>query len=163
MPSLDIVSAVDMQILDNAVNNVKREIASRFDFREVKSEVTLDRKDKVIHILSGDEWKVKTVKDMLISQCVRQKADPKSLEFGPVETSSTTVARMDVKIKEGISKEIAQKIVKYIKGLKLKVEPSTQQDQVRISGKQIDDLQEIMRLLKEQDFGVPLQFVNLKR
>jgi uncharacterized protein YajQ (UPF0234 family) len=163
MPSLDVVSSVDLQVIDNAVNNVKREIASRFDFRDVKSEVTLDRKEKTVHILSGDEWKVKTVKDMLISQCVRLKADPKSLEFGPVETSSTTVARMEVKIKEGISREIAQKIVKSIKELKLKVEPSIQQEQVRVSGKKIDDLQEIMRLLKEQDFGIPLQFVNLKR
>jgi uncharacterized protein YajQ (UPF0234 family) len=163
MPSLDVVSAVDLQVIDNAVNNVKREIAARFDFREVKSELTLDRKEKVVHIISGDEWKVKTVKDMLISQCVRLKADPKSLEFGKIETSSTTVARMDVKIKEGIPRETAQQMVKYIKGLKLKVEPAIQQDQVRISSKQIDDLQEIMRLLKEQDFGIPLQFVNMKR
>jgi uncharacterized protein YajQ (UPF0234 family) len=163
MPSLDVVSSVDLQVIDNAVNNVKREIASRFDFRDVKSELTLDRKEKEIHVISGDEWKVKTVKDMLVSQCVRLKIDPKSLDFGKIETSSTTVAKMDVKIKEGISKEIAQKIVKYIKELKLKVEVSIQQDQVRISGKKIDDLQEIMRLLREQDFGIPLQFVNLKR
>ena len=163
MPSLDVVSSVDLQVIDNAVNNVKREIASRFDFRDVKSEVTLDRKEKTLHILSGDEWKVKTVKDMLISQCVRLKADPKSLEFGKIETSSTTVAKMDVKIKEGISKEIAQKMVKYIKETKLKVEASIQQDQVRVSGKKIDDLQEVMRLFKEYDFDIPLQFVNLKR
>src|ERR1035437_4540785 len=163
MPSLDVVSSVDLQVIDNAANNVKRELASRFDFRDVKSELTLDRKEKEIHVISGDEWKVKTVKDMLVSQCVRLKIDPKSLDFGKIETSSTTVAKMDVKIKEGISKEIAQKIVKYIKELKLKVEVSLQQDQVRISGKKIDDLQEIMRLLREQDFGIPLQFVNLKR
>lgn len=163
MPSLDVVSSVDLQVIDNAANNVKRELASRFDFRDVKSELTLDRKEKEIHVISGDEWKVKTVKDMLVSQCVRLKIDPKSLDFGKIETSSTTVAKMDVKIKEGISKEIAQKIVKYIKELKLKVEVSIQQDQVRISGKKIDDLQEIMRLLREQDFGIPLQFVNLKR
>ena len=163
MPSLDVVSSVDLQVIDNAANNVKRELASRFDFRDVKSELTMDRKEKEIHVISGDEWKVKTVKDMLVSQCVRLKVDPKSLDFGKIETSSTTVAKMDVKIKEGISKEIAQKIVKYIKELKLKVEVSIQQDQVRISGKKIDDLQEIMRLLREQDFGIPLQFVNLKR
>ena len=163
MPSLDVVSSVDLQVIDNAANNVKRELASRFDFRDVKSELTMDRKEKEIHVISGDEWKVKTVKDMLVSQCVRLKVDPKSLDFGKIETSSTTVAKMDVKIKEGISKEIAQKIVKYIKELKLKVEVSIQQDQIRISGKKVDDLQEIMRLLREQDFGIPLQFVNLKR
>jgi cyclic-di-GMP-binding protein len=163
MPSLDVVSIVDMQSLDNAINNVKREIANRFDFRNIKSEIILDRKAKSIHIVSGDEWKVKTVTDMLVGQCVRLKVDPKSLKLGEIETSSTTVAKVDVEINEGISKETAQKIVKYIKELKLKLQPAIQDDQVRISGKQIDDLQEIMRLLREQDFGIPLQFVNLKR
>jgi uncharacterized protein YajQ (UPF0234 family) len=163
MPSLDVVSIVDMQALDNATNNVKREIATRFDFRNMKSEVILDRKAKTIKIVSGDEWKVKTVADMLIGQCVRLKVDPKSLKMGKIETSTPTSAKMDIEIKEGISKETAQKIVKYIKELKLKLQPTIQEDQVRISGKQIDDLQEIMRLLGEQDFGIPLQYVNLKR
>jgi len=162
MPSLDVVSTVDLQSLDNAVNNTKREIAGRFDFRSVKTEIVLDRKEKAIHIQSGDEWKVKTVKDILVSQCIRQKVDPKSLEFGRIDVASLTVARMDVKIKEGISKETSQKMVKYIKSLKIKVQPAILDEKVRITGKQIDDLQEIMRLLREQDYGVPLQFVNLK-
>jgi cyclic-di-GMP-binding protein len=162
MPSLDVVSTVDLQSLDNAVNNTKREIAGRFDFRSVKTEIVLDRKEKAIHIQSGDEWKVKTVKDILVSQCIRQKVDPKSLEFGRIDVASLTVARIDVKIKEGISKETSQKMVKYIKSLKIKVQPAILDEKVRITGKQIDDLQEIMRLLREQDYGVPLQFVNLK-
>jgi uncharacterized protein YajQ (UPF0234 family) len=162
MPSLDVVSSIDLQLLDNAVNNTKREVATRFDFRSVKTEIALDRKEKTIQITSGDEWKVKTIKDMLIGQCVRQKVDPKSLEFGEIETVSTTSAKMNVQIKEGISKESAQKMVKYIKGLKVKVQPSILDNKVRITGKQIDDLQEIMRLLREQDYGVPLQFVNMK-
>jgi cyclic-di-GMP-binding protein len=162
MPSLDVVSAIDLQSLDNAVNNVKREVASRFDFRSVKTEIELDRKNKVIHLVSGDEWKVKTVKDMLIGQCVRQKVDPKSLEFGQIETVTTSSAKMDVEIKEGISKDAAQKMVKFIKGLKIKVQPAILDNKVRITGKQIDDLQELMRLLREQDYGVPLQFVNMK-
>lgn len=162
MPSLDVVSTVDLQLLDNAVNNTKREIASRFDFRGIKSEVNLDRKEKKIQIISGDEWKVKTVKDILIGQAIRQKVDPKSLEFGKIETASLTVARMEVQVKEGIPKEMGQKIVKYIKSLKIKVQPAILDEKVRITGKQIDDLQEIMRLLREQDYGVPLQFVNMK-
>lgn len=162
MPSLDVVSTVDLQFLANAVNNTKREIATRYDFRSVKTEIDLDQKEKVIHILSGDEWKVKTVKDMLIGQCIRQKVDPKSLEVGKVDTVSTTVAKVDIKVNEGISKEIGQKIVKYIKGLKIKVQPAILDNKLRITGKQIDDLQEVMRLLKEQDYGVPLQFVNMK-
>ena len=162
MPSLDVVSTVDLQFLANAVNNTKREIATRYDFRSVKTEIDLDQKEKVIHILSGDEWKVKTVKDMLIGQCIRQKVDPKSLEVGKVDTVSTTVAKVDIKVNEGISKEIGQKIVKYIKGLKIKVQPAILDNKLRITGKQIDDLQEIMLLLTEQDYGVPLQFVNMK-
>jgi cyclic-di-GMP-binding protein len=162
MPSLDVVSTVDIQSLDNAVNNTKREIATRFDFRNVKSEISFDRKDKIIHIVSGDEWKVNTVKDILLGKCIRQKVDPKSLESGKIDTVSTTVAKLDIKVNEGISKEIGQKIVKYIKSLKLKVQPSILDNKLRITGKQIDDLQEIMRLLNEQDYGVPLQFVNMK-
>jgi cyclic-di-GMP-binding protein len=162
MPSLDVVSMVDLQSLDNAVNNVKREVSTRFDFRSVKSEITLDKKEKSIHLVSGDEWKLKTISDMLVGQCVRLKVDPKSLEFSDIETVSTTVAKRDVKIKEGISKETSQKIVKYIKGLDLKVQPAIQDNKVRVTGKKIDDLQEIMRLLREQNFDVPLQFINMK-
>lgn len=163
MPSLDVVSKVDVQSLDNAANNVKREVATRFDFRNIKTEIILDRKAKLIHVISGDEWKVKTVGDMLISQCIRQKVDPKSLKFGKIETNTTTSAKMDIEIVEGISRDIAQKMVKFIKETRLKIQPAIQEEQVRISGKQIDDLQEIMHLLKGQDFGIPLQFVNLKR
>jgi cyclic-di-GMP-binding protein len=162
MPSLDVVSTVDFQALDNAVNNTKREIATRFDFRSVKSDISLDRKDKIIHIVSGDDWKVKTVKDILVGQCIRQKVDPKSLEIGKIDVVSTTVAKLDIRVNEGISKEIGQKIVKYIKSLKIKVQPAIMDNKLRISGKQIDDLQEIMRLLNEQDYGIPLQYVNLK-
>ncbi len=162
MPSLDVVSKVDMQALDNAVNNVKREVAGRYDFKNVTTEITLDKKEKSIHIVSGDDMKVKAVVDMLFGRCARQNISPKSLEMGTISASTQGSAKVDVKIKEGISKETAQKIVKYIKGLGMKVQPAIQDDQVRITGKQIDDLQEIMRLLNEQDFNVPLQFVNMK-
>lgn len=162
MPSLDVVSTVDIQSLDNAINNTKREIVNRFDFRNVKSEISFDRKDKIIHIVSGDEWKVKTVKDILMGQCIRQKVDPKSLESGKIDSVSTTAAKLDIRVNEGISKEVGQKIVKYIKSLKLKVQPAILDNKLKITGKQIDDLQEIMRLLNEQDFGVPLQYVNMK-
>ncbi len=163
MPSVDVVSIVDLQALDNAVNNTKREISTRFDFKNIKSELTFDRKGKVIHVTSGDEWKVKTIKDILVGQCVRLKVDPKSLDSSKIDIISQTVARMDIQIKEGIPREAAQKIVKFIKGLKIKVQPVIQEDQVRITGKQIDDLQEIMLQLKSQDYEVPLQFVNMKR
>ena len=162
MPSVDVVSKVDLQALDNAINNVKREISTRYDFRNVKSEITLDRKAKYIHIVTGDDWKVKAVTEMLIGQCTRLKVDPKCLDIKEIESTSHSTVKMDILIKEGIPKETGQKIVKLIKGLKVKVQPAIQDDQVRITGKKIDDLQDIMRLLKEQDYNIPLQFVNMK-
>jgi uncharacterized protein YajQ (UPF0234 family) len=162
MPSLDVVSTVDMQALDNAVNNVKREVATRYDFKNVRSEITLDRKGKSIQIITGDESKIKAMVEMLVGQCTRLKVSPRSLDQGEIGSSAHGAARMEIGIKEGIPRETCQKIVKYIKGLKINVQPVMQDDQVRITGKQIDDLREIMRLLTEQDFNVPLAFVNMK-
>ncbi|MDP2743984.1 MAG: YajQ family cyclic di-GMP-binding protein [Dehalococcoidia bacterium] len=163
MPSVDVVSIVDMQALDNAINNVKREISTRFDFRNVKTEITLDRKEKNIHIVTGDDWKLRAIADILMGQCARLKVDLKCLDIWESEPSTLGTVKTDIRIKEGIPKETCQKIVKFIKGLKIKVQPAVQDDQIRISGKQIDDLQEIMQLLREQDYDIPLQFVNMKR
>lgn len=163
MPSLDVVSTVDMQVLDNVVNNVKREISTRYDFKNVKSEVTLDRKEKRIHIVSGDDSKVKAVTDMLIGHCARLKVDPRCLDLKKIEVVSLSVAKMDIEIKDGISRETCQKIVKLIKGLKIKVQAAIQENQVRLTAKQIDDLQEVMRVLDSQDYGIPLQYLNMKR
>lgn len=163
MPSVDVVSAVDLQALDNAVNNVKREVASRYDFKNVKTEITFDRKAKTLSILSGDDAKVRVIMQMLTGQCVRLGVDPKCLDRGKVEPTEHGNAKVEIKVKEGIPKETSQKIVKLVKGLKFKVQPSIQDDQVRLTGKSIDDLQEIMRLLQEQDYDMPLQFVNMKR
>ena len=160
MPSLDVVSTIDLQVLDNAINNVKREIASRFDFKNVRSEVTLDKKEKIIRVVSGDDMNVKAITEMLIGQSARFKIDTKCFEWGKIEP--TTPSRLDIKIKQGIPRETAQKMVKLIKGTKLKVQAVIQEDQVRVSGKNIDDLREIMRLLQEQDYDIPLQFINMK-
>lgn len=162
MPSVDVVSKVDLQSLDNAINNVKREITTRYDFKNIKSEITYDKKTKRIHIVTGDDWKVKTVTNMLIGQCTRLKLDHKCLDFQDIEATSQGTAKTDILIKEGIPKDLAQKIVKLIKGLKMKVQPAIQDDQVRITGKKIDDLQHIMQLLREEDYDIPLQFVNMK-
>ncbi len=116
MPSVDAVSKVDLQVLDNAINNVKREIASRFDFKNVKSEITFDRKAKSIHIVTGDDWKVKAVTKMLTGQCAQLKLDPKCLDIKEIEPTSHGAAKVDILIKEGIPKETGQKIVKLIKG-----------------------------------------------
>ena len=162
MPSVDVVSRVDIQALDNAINNAKREVTTRYDFKNVKTEVILDRKTRNIHITTGDDWKIKAVNDMLIGQCTRLKVDPKCLDFKEIEATSHGTVKMDIVIKEGVPKETGQKIVKLVKGLKIKVQAAIQDEQVRLTGKKIDDLQEIMRLLREQDYDIPLQFVNMK-
>ena len=163
MPSLDIVSIVDAQTLDNAINNSKREIATRYDFRNVVSEISYDKKEKVIRISSGDEMKVKAITDSLIGQGTRLKLDPKILEPQKIEAGAGGTSKREINIKEGISRDTAQKIVKFIKGSGLKIQAAIQEDQIRVTGKQIDDLQEVMRLLQAQDYDVPLQFVNMKR
>ncbi|GAB6175350.1 YajQ family cyclic di-GMP-binding protein [Desulfobaculum senezii] len=164
MPSFDIVSQVDLQEADNAVNNVVKEVATRYDFRGVHTEIKLNRKDKVISIVTGDEMKIKALREMLIAHFTRRKLDSKCLEFKKHEATSQGQLKQDVAIKEGISKEMGQKIVKTIKNLKLKkVQPAIQDDQVRVTAKQIDDLQTVMQTLNNADFDLPLQFVNMKR
>jgi uncharacterized protein YajQ (UPF0234 family) len=140
------------------------EVAARYDFRKTKTEITMSKKDKSIHMVTEDDMKMEALREMLIAHCVKRKVDPKFLEFKEIEaTLSMREVKRDVVIKEGLSKDTAQRIVKFIKGLKLKVQSAIQEDQVRVTGKQIDDLQAVMKVLKEQDYDVPLQFVNLKR
>jgi len=162
MPSVDVVSRIDLQALDNAVNNTKREVASRFDFKNVPTQINLDRKTKLIHIESGDEGKVRSIIDMLTTQCIRLKVDQKSLDIKKIEPTSHGASKLDIGIREGLSRDTAQKIVKLVKGMKVKVQAAIQDDQVRLTGKKIDELQAIMKELREQDYDVPLQFVNMK-
>ena len=160
MPLVGVVmgSKSDTEALQPAL-----EILTRFDFKNVPTEINFDRKHKLIRIQSGDEWKVKAITEILIGQCVRLKVDPKCLDTGEIEDTAQGTASMDIRIKQGIPRETAQKMVKLIKGLKIKVQPAIQEEHVRLTGKNIDDLQEIMQLLREQDYDIPLQFVNMKR
>ncbi|MFP4315682.1 MAG: YajQ family cyclic di-GMP-binding protein [Desulfovibrionales bacterium] len=163
MPSFDIVSRVDLQEVDNAVNNTRKELATRFDFRNVKTDISLDKAEKVIRITTGDEMKMNDVVDILKIHCIRRKLDPKILDQKEIEPTSQGRVKMDIVVQEGIDKETAQKILKLIKAEKLKVQASMQEDQVRVTGKKIDDLQEVIRLLDAQDMPLPLQYVNMKR
>lgn len=162
MPSFDIVSRVELQELDNAVNNTKKEIETRYDFRGSATEVTLNKGAKKLYIETSDEMKMRAVQDMLVGHCVRRKVDPRCLEFKDIEPTSKGRVKRDVLLKEGITKELGQKIVKMIKESKLKVQAAIQDEQVRVTGKQIDDLQTVIRLLKDAALDVPVQFVNMK-
>ncbi len=162
MPSFDIVSRVDLQEVDNAVNNVKKELDTRYDFRGVHTEIVLNRKDNQITVTTGDEMKYRAVRELLITHCVRRKVDPKALEFGEPETAAKLQVRGVVKIKEGVEKAVAQRIVKLVKDLKLKVQTQIQDEQVRVTGKKIDDLQAVIKVVDAENFGIPLQYINMK-
>jgi uncharacterized protein YajQ (UPF0234 family) len=162
MPSFDIVNEINAQEVDNAVNNTLKEVSTRYDFRGLHTEVEFAKKENRIDIVAAESMKLKAVKDMLIKHFIKRNLEPKVLEYGTEEGTSQGHVKMSVSIKEGIDKETAKKIVKEIKNLKLKVQPAIQDNQVRVSGKKIDDLQEVIQHLKRKDFGIPLQFVNMK-
>jgi uncharacterized protein YajQ (UPF0234 family) len=162
MSSVDVVSRVDMQALDNAVNNTKREILTRYDFKNIATEVALDRKAKNVHVSTGDEGKLRAVIDMLQTHAIRQKVDPKVFDVGVFEPTTHGGVKADLKIKEGLSQDIARDMVKIVKTSKLKVQAAIQENQVRLSGKKIDDLQAVMKLFRDKDYDLPVQFVNMK-
>ncbi|SDL83986.1 hypothetical protein SAMN05421823_108244 [Catalinimonas alkaloidigena] len=164
MASFDIVSKIDHQSLDNAVNTAKKEISTRYDFNGTDTSLELDKKALVLHITTDNEMRVETIEDILIKRMVKQNIDPKCLDFSAESYQSGKVLKKDITVKEGLDKETAKKITKMIKDQGLKVQPSIQDDQVRVSGKKIDDLQSVIAFLKAKgtDIGVPLQFVNMK-
>ncbi|MEX0944622.1 MAG: YajQ family cyclic di-GMP-binding protein [Balneolaceae bacterium] len=162
MASFDIVNEVNAQEVDNAVNNTLKEVSTRYDFKGLHSEVEFHKKENRIHLVAAESMKLRAMKEMLIKHFIKRGLEPKALEYGAEEGTSQGYVKMDVTIKEGIDRETAKKIVKEIKNLKLKVQPAIQDNQVRVSGKKIDDLQEVIQLLKSKSFGIPLQFTNLK-
>lgn len=160
MPSFDIVSEVDAQEIDNAVNQVRKEIAQRYDFKGSQTEVELEKNE--IRLTSDDEYKVKAVVDVLQSKVIRRGISPKALVYGKVEPAAGGRARQTITVQNGIETEKARQIVKLIKDHKLKVQAQIQGDQVRVSGKKRDDLQAVIQMLKGQDLDLPLQFVNFR-
>lgn len=162
MPSLDIVSRVNFAELDNALNNTKKAIAQRFDFRGATAEFTLDQKEKTLKIVADDEGKLRGIREMFEQSANRRGIPLKTFEWGEVEPALGGKVRWPVKIAHGIEQEKAKQIVKMIKETKLKVQASIQGDELRLSGKQIDDLRAVMKLLDGAGLDVPLQYVNMK-
>jgi cyclic-di-GMP-binding protein len=161
MPSFDIVSVVDMQEVDNAVNQAVKEINQRYDFKGSKTEVALE-KDGTIRLQTEDDFRLKAVVDVLQSKFVRRGVSLKALQYGKVEPASGGRVRQVVTIQQGISKEKGREIVALVKETRLKVQSQIQEEQVRVTGKNIDDLQEVIRVLKGKDLGVEMQFVNFR-
>lgn len=158
--SFDVVSEVNMQEVDNAVNQAKKEIGTRYVFRGSKSEISLE--GETIKVISDDEYKLNAVIDVIKGKMVKRNVALKNLDYGKVEPASGATVRQVITIKKGISKETAKDVVKLIKNMKLKVTAQIMEDQVRVTGKDKDSLQEVIQMLKQQDLPVELQFVNFR-
>ena len=162
MPSFDVISKVDPQALDNAVNTARKEILSRFDFRGSESSIELDKKTLTINLISENEMRIQAITDVLINRMVKQGIDPKSLDLTTEPYPSGATTRRELKVRQGLDKEVAKKIAKAIKDGGLKVQAAIMDDQVRVTGKKLDDLQAVIAQLRKADFGLPLQFSNMK-
>jgi len=163
MPSFDIVSRIDLQEVDNAVNITKKAILARYDFRESKTEITLDKKDKKIHVITEDDMKLRAVQDTLIENLVKRKVDRRCLEPKASQMAAQGMVQREIAIKEGVDSDNARNIVKMIKDRKLKVQAAIQENQIRVTGKKIDDLQEVIQLLRSANLPLPLQFINMQQ
>lgn len=162
MPSVDIVSKVDAQTLDNAINSAKRELDNRYDLRGSNSTIEYDRKALTIKVSTEDHLKLDAIVDILLERSTKQKIDVKSFDLKEEPQPNGKLLYKLIKVQNGIEREKAKKIIKAIKETKLKVEPQIQDDHIRVSGKKIDDLQAVMAMCRTTDFEVPLQFDNMK-
>jgi hypothetical protein len=162
MPSFDILSKVDPQFLDNAVNVARREIETRYDLRGSNSTIEFDKKDLTIKVSTEDHMKLDAIVDILLERSGKQKVDVRSYDLsGEPQPSGKHIYRI-IKVKQGIERETAKKIVKAIKDSGLNVQPQIMDDLVRVNGKKIDDLQAVIALCRKEDFKLPLQFENMK-
>jgi hypothetical protein len=160
--SFDVVSKVDLQEVSNAVQQALKEMGQRFDFRGSKSNIELDKTKNEILLTSDDEYRLKSVIDMLQSKLIKRQVPLKALNYGKVEPAASNTVKQIITLQQGIPTEKAKEIVKIIKDAKLKVQSEIQKDQLRIRAKKIDDLQAVMKILKEKDLEVHIDFVNYR-
>lgn len=158
--SFDIVSKVDMQELNNAITQAMREIETRFDFKNSKSSIELEKEEIVV--VSDDEYKLKSVIDILQSKMIKRGVPIKNMEFGKLEGASAGTVRQKVKLKQGIEQDISKKINTLIRDSKLKVKSQIQGDSIRVTGKSLDDLQAVIAMLRGADLQIDLQFTNYR-
>lgn len=162
MPSFDISSKVDLQTLDNAINTVNKEISTRFDFKNSLVKIDLNKKDFIINLEVESDMKMKQVIDVIISRAMKQGIEASAFDFEKDAYPSGKVVRKEVSVRNGLKQEDSKKIVKLIKDSSLKVQVAIMDDIVRVTGKKIDDLQDVMTLCRNSSLGLPLQFINMK-
>ena len=160
--SFDVVSKVDIQEVKNALDQALKEIHQRFDFKGTRTELTLKEKESELVLVSDDEYKLKSVVDIVKAKLVKRNVSVRAFAFGPVEPALGGTVRQVAKIQNGLSSEKAKEIVKLIKDEKFKVQAQIQGDQVRVQGKSKDELQTVIARLKSQDFGIDLQYINYR-
>ena len=162
MASFDIVSKVDIQLVDNAINVAKKELDTRYDLRGTNSVITLDKKAEVIAVASNNDMNVGSIVKIILSRFTKQKIDVNCLDLTKPEYASGASVKKDIRIKQGLDKDAIKKITKVIKDSKLKVKPQTMDDSIRVSGKSINELQAVIAQCRAAELEVPLQFINMK-
>ena len=162
MPSFDVVSKFDIQEIDNAVNMVKRDISNRYDFKGSSSDLELNKNENSIKLKADNEYQIQAIADMLEKRAISRKVSIKTFDYGSIEQASGMSIRQTIKLRQGIDKDNATKINKLIKSQKSKVQSQIQGDQLRVTGKKIDDLQMVIDLIKKENISLPLQFINMR-
>jgi len=160
MPSFDVVCRVDLQEVDNAIQQTLREIGQRFDFKNQRTEVR--REDTAVHLLAADDWKLGALGDILKEKLAKRQVPLRALQIGPVEPGPAGTAKQKIDLQQGIPTDKAREIVKLAKDTKLKIQVAIQGDQVRVSGKKRDELQAVVKMLRERDLGIAMQFANFR-
>ncbi len=162
MPSFDIVSKVDLQALDNAVNVTRKELENRFDFKGSHIVMELDKKESKIKLETDSDMKMNQLTDVLLSRGMKQGIDPQAFDFSKEGQVSGKVYKKEVPVQNGLKQEDAKKVVKTIKDSGLKVQAAIMDDLVRVTAKKIDDLQAVIQHCKTADLGIPLQYINMR-
>lgn len=162
MPSFDIVSKVDQQTLDNAVNITRKEIVNRFDFKDSPVVIDLNKKDMKIVVEAESDMKIKQICDVLISRSIKQGLDPLAFDFGGETRQSGKTAKKEIPVQNGLKQDDAKKIVKLIKESSLKVQAQIMDDLVRVTAKKIDDLQAVIQLCRQAKLELALQYINMR-
>jgi uncharacterized protein YajQ (UPF0234 family) len=162
MPSFDIASKIDAQLLDNAINVAKKDILNRWDFKDSKSNIELNKKDLTIQVVTENDMRLDAILDAIHSLMIKQNLDPRGLDESKEYYPSGPMIKKDIKVRQGIEKEVSKKILKDIKDSKIKVTAQIMDEIIRVSAKKIDDLQAIIALCRKGDYDVPLQFINMK-
>jgi uncharacterized protein YajQ (UPF0234 family) len=162
MPSFDLVSKVDLQTLDNAINVVRKEITNRFDFKDAHVVIELNKKDFTVNLEADSDMKLNQITDVLISRGMKQGLAAEAFDFSKEMQPSGKIVKQQVPVRNGIKQEDAKKIVKLIKDSGLKVQAAIMDEIVRVTGKKIDDLQDVIQASKSWNLGIPLQYVNMK-